>query len=128
MKRILQNDYAVITLLGIVHGILAVLSLAPFNYPLIAWLAPWPLFYLAERFHRSFPKLLLSGASAAFFLCAFAFYWVIQTMVVFGGMSVIVAGFIFPAYAFFLNLKMPAFVILMGKLLRGKRRRFMPPS
>ncbi|MBI3394988.1 MAG: hypothetical protein HY042_04060 [Spirochaetia bacterium] len=126
IQRIFKSNVSTILLLGLVQGLLSALSLEPHNYPLVRWLCPWPLFYFALRFRNSVKLLLVSGAVSAFFLCCFAFYWLIYTFVVFGGMPLILAVAAFVPYTIVLNLKMPAFVLLMGLAGRRRFRHYMP--
>ncbi len=115
-------------LLGCVQGALSTLSLAPFNFPLLAWLAPWPLFYFAWRFaHR--PKLLLaSGAISSLWLCIFSFYWMLYLFQEFGGLPLPLSLLIFVPYTVLLNLKSPLFVLLFGLLHRQRFRVWAGPK
>ncbi len=131
MNRLLQffDRYPKWTfvVLGAVQGLLSTLSLAPFNFPFVAWLCPWPLFYFAARYRKSVGKLFLAGAVSSFFLCLFSFYWLLYAFSVFGGMPAPLALIAFVPYTVVLNLKMPAFVILLGLCMRPRLRGFLPP-
>ena len=126
MKSALRNDYLAIAVLGLVQGLLSTFSLAPYNWPLLCWLAPWPLFYFSHRFRNRTGMLLLSGAVSSFFLCAFSFYWMFHMFGTFGGIPIVIAGLIFIPYTVLLNLKSPIFVLLLGIALRKRFRRLMP--
>ena len=126
LREILALDYAVILLLGVYQGLLSTLSLAPFNLPFLAWLAPWPFFYFSRRFHDSIPKLFLAGAVSSFFLCIFSFYWMLSLFKNFGDLNLGVSLLIFVPYTVLLNLKSPLFVILLGLTYRSAFRRYTP--
>jgi len=122
------NDYTAIIILGMITGISSALSIEPFNLPLFAWISLWPLFYMADRFKNSWTKLFLAGASASFFLCLFAFYWVIYMFSVFGGIHWTVSTLLFIPYTLLLNLKFPLFMILFGIARRNQFKKHLPPG
>ena len=95
---------------------------------MFAWISLWPLFYMAERFKNSWKKLFFAGASASFFLCLFAFYWVIYTFTVFGGIHWLISSAIFVPYTLLLNLKFPVFMILFGISRRNHLKKYLPPA
>lgn len=127
MKKLLRNDFLVITALAVIQGGLTTLSLEPFNAPLTAWLMPWPLFYLAGRFRASMPKLILSGVACAFFFCLFSFYWVMDLFANFAGLGPVASALAFVPFAVFFNLQFPAFTVLFGLSLRKRFRRYFHP-
>lgn len=127
-RRFLENDFLAIALLGLLQGALSTLSLAPFNFPLLVWFAPWPLFYFAKRFRARPWMLLLAGAVSAFWLCVFSFYWMLHLFAVFGGLPLLVSILIFIPYTVVLNLKSPLFVLLFGLAHRTKRRGLFGPG
>ena len=127
MKRLLlKNDYVAILVLGCLQGLLSTLSFAPFNYPLLAWFCPFPLFYFGLRFRNSVFKLFLSGAASSLFLCSFSFYWMLDMFQVFGGLHPLLAVLIFVPYTVLLNLKIPLFVLLLGLSYRPRFRHRIP--
>ena len=83
---------------------------------------------MAERFKNSWIKLFFAGASASFFLCLFAFYWVVYMFTVFGGIHPVVSSLIFIPYTLLLNLKFPVFMILFGISRKIKIKKFLPPA
>lgn len=125
--KLFRSDAFAIIILGAIQGLFSTLSLAPFNFPLLAWLAPWPLFYFAFRFRHHAGKLILSGWISALFLCSFAFYWMLHLFQVFAGMSVPASLLVFIPYTFVLNLKAPLFVLLFGLSFRRRFRSWLPP-
>ena len=127
MKRCPDRDWLIIPLLAAVQGLLTAVSIEPFNAPLAAWLMPWPLFYFAERFRSSVPKLFLSGAACSLFFCAFAFYWIMHLLKSFAGLGTVPSLLAFVPFAVFMNLQIPAFVILFGIALRSRFRTYFRP-
>ena len=115
-------------LFGLVQGLLSTLSLAPYNLPFLVWLAPWPLFYFAERF-RGRPRMLFaSGAVSSLWLCTFSFYWMLHLFQEFGGLPLILSLLIFVPYTVLLNLKSPLFVLLFGLTRRSSMRSLVGPG
>lgn len=108
--------------LSALGGLLGTLSFAPFNWPLVGWFAPWPIFILARRHSKSLPRIIASGLLFAFFLCAFAFYWTIYLFVVYGGLPVWLSLIVFFIHTFLLNLKIPLFMMVIGLLYRFRFR------
>lgn len=104
-------------------GLLCTLSLAPFNWPVTAWIAPWALFAAAKKYRNSVWKLFGYGLLAAFFLCLFSFYWTVYLFIVFGGIPAPIAVFMFIPYTFLLNLKIPLFLVFLGLSHRRKFRK-----
>lgn len=121
-----RKTIVLVALLALLEGGLSTLSLAPYNWPLIVWLVPWPLFYFAERFKNSVPALLAAGSLSAFFLCLFAFSWMLGLFAEFGGIPIWLGVLIFIPYSVVLNLKLPLFVLLFGLVQRARFRRRMP--
>ena len=128
MRNARLGDTVAMLLLGSVHGLAATLSLAPFNYPLLAWVAPWPLFYLAWKFRDSWFKLVLAGMASAFFVCLFAFNWLLFYFTTLGDAPFALHLVLFLVYAVLLNLKIPAFLLLFGLSRRARWRPWMPPT
>ncbi len=122
------KTFAWMAALGMVQGGISTLSLAPFNWPLIVWVVPWPLFYFAVRFRDSLPALFLAGALAAFFTCLFAFNWMLNMFAEFGGIPFWLGVLVFIPYSVVLNFKVPLFVVLFGVASRPRYRRRLPPS
>jgi apolipoprotein N-acyltransferase len=110
--------------LSALAGLLATISFAPFNWPLVGWFAPWPIFILADRYRHSLWKMIGAGLLVAFFICSFAFYWTVYLFVVYGGLPVWMSLFVFAAHTFFLNLKIPLFLVSLGLLRRRRFRTF----
>lgn len=109
-------------ILSAVCGLLATLSFAPFNWPVVGWFALWPIFIFAKRYSSSVWRLIGSGLLIAFFICAFAFYWTVHLFVVYGGLPLWMSLFVFAIHTVLLNLKIPLLVVALG-LLRRKRFR-----
>jgi len=123
-KKIQKN--VLILLLGLSHGLCLTLSLAPFNYPLLAWIGLWPLFYFSQRYKDSAPRLIFAGILCAFCTCLFSFYWLFYYFDTFGELSFILRLILFFCYSVLLNLKTPFFVLLFGMSYRLKYRKWIP--
>lgn len=131
MPYLLKSVKAVIRstlFLSALSGFLGTMSFAPFHWPVVGWFALWPIFILAERYRHSHWKMIGAGILVAFFLCTFAFYWTVYLFVVFGGLPVWLALIVFAAHTFFLNLKIPLFLLALGLMRhrRFRRLRVMP--
>ncbi|MBW7858702.1 MAG: hypothetical protein H3C43_10530, partial [Leptonema sp. (in: Bacteria)] len=114
--------------LSAVSGLLATLSFAPFNWPVVGWLAPWPIFIFAKRYYKSVWRLIGSGLLIAFFICAFAFYWTVHLFIVYGGLPLWMSLFVFAIHTILLNLKIPVLVVVLGLLRRHKFRKLRVSS
>lgn len=128
IRLLLRKDSVAIGVLGLVQGLLSTLSLAPFNFPLLVWVAPWPLFYFADRFRNRPRLLLLAGAVSSLWLCTFSFYWMLHLFQVFGGLPLALSLLIFVPYTILLNLKSPLFVLLFGMTRRRPYRALVGPG
>lgn len=131
MPYLLKSAKAIVRstfFLSALAGLLATVSFAPFNWPVVGWFAPWPIFILADRYRHSLSKMIGAGILIAFFICTFAFYWTVYLFIVFGGLPVWMSLFVFAAHTFFLNLKIPLFLVALGLLRRRRFRslRLMP--
>ena len=120
--------YGGVALLALVQGGLSTLALAPYNVPAVVWLVPWPLFFLARLFRDSLLALFLSGALCSFFLCLFAFSWILGMLEEFAGIPLWAGVIVFIPYAVLMNLKTPLFVMLFGLTLRPHYRRRLPAT
>ncbi|MBN1534307.1 MAG: apolipoprotein N-acyltransferase, partial [Spirochaetes bacterium] len=127
MKRISHSDAAAILAPGCAYGLLATLSIEPFNLPLVPWLMPWPLFYCAVRFRNSIPRLILAGFSCAFFFCAIAFYWLVHLLTGFAGLGTAASLLVFVPFSLFIALQIPVFLVLFGLSHRDPCRRYLRP-
>jgi apolipoprotein N-acyltransferase len=123
--KLIQKN-ALILLLGLSHGLCLTLSFAPFNYPFVAWLGLWPLFYFCRRFKDSARSLIFVGILCAFCTCLFSFYWLFYYLDTLGDLSLIHRLLLFFCYSVLLNLKTPFFVLLFGIGYRLKYRKWLP--
>lgn len=125
LPRIFQNKFAAVMFGSVWFGALCTLSLEPFMFPLIVWIAPWPLFYFAGRFRDSLWSLFGIGSIGAALLCTFSFYWLLHLFQTFAGLNLFLAFLIFVPYTVVLNLKIPFFLVLLGLAERHKAK--LPP-
>ena len=128
MKKLLKNDLLAIVLLGPISGLFAALSFEPFNFPLVGWLMPWPLFYFAGRFRNDIGKLLFSGFTCSFFFSVFTFYWMYSLFGIFGGMGKVVSLLMFVPFGLFFNMQFLVFVLLFGISQRYPFKRYFRPA
>ncbi|MCE9598555.1 MAG: hypothetical protein K8S54_11355 [Spirochaetia bacterium] len=125
LPRLFQNKIITIAVGAVWFGGLCTLSLEPFTFPVIVWIAPWPLFYFATRFRDNILALAGIGAICAATLCTFSFYWLLHLFQTFGGLNLFLAFLIFVPYTVLLNLKIPLFLVLFGLAERHRTR--LPP-
>jgi apolipoprotein N-acyltransferase len=115
--------------LALLSGVLLALSFPKFGHPAFAWVALAPLLvavaHRAQPTRRAFTLGLLAGA--VYF--SGTLYWLVQTMVTFGGLSTplaVVAAAMLIAY---LSLFPAFFALIVARLVRvfGRRALLMAP-
>lgn len=105
-------------LLLLVSALSMALSFAPFHIWPLAFIAPFPLFFLVEKYRPGWRRSLWWGFLIGLFLNFAAYNWLLYTLKVFGHIPLSISLVIFIIYSFFFNLRFFLFFYLASIFLK----------
>lgn len=123
-----SKDWIFIALMGLCYGALSTLAFAPFNYPLLAWVALCPLFVGAVKYRNDIKALVLFGLTSTAFLAITAFHWIIPSVENFVGENGWISGGIFLLFALTSSIREISLVLLIGFLARDAWQKYLSLS
>ncbi|WP_163995605.1 apolipoprotein N-acyltransferase [Pyxidicoccus caerfyrddinensis] len=122
------KDLIFIALMGLCYGALSTLAFAPFNYPLLAWVALCPLFVGAVKYRDNIRALVLFGLTSTAFLSLTAFHWIIPSAGKLVGENGWISGGIFLLFALTSSVREISLVLLIGFLAREAWQKYLSLS
>jgi apolipoprotein N-acyltransferase len=122
------KDWTFIALMGLCYGALSTLAFAPFNYPVLAWVALCPLFVGAVKYRNDLKALVLLGLTSTAFLSLTAFHWIIPAAESFVGENGWISVGIFLLFVVASSIREVSLVLLIGILAREAWRKYLSLS
>lgn len=120
------KDWFFIALMGLCYAALSTLAFAPFNYPLLAWVALCPLIAGAVKYRDHIKSLVLVGLIGAAFLSLTAYHWIIPSVDHVVGGNGWISGGVFFLFVLVSSVREVIFVLLVGMLAREWWQKYLP--
>jgi apolipoprotein N-acyltransferase len=115
--------------LALLSGTLLALSFPKFGHPAFAWIALAPLLVAVAHRPQTSRRAFTLGLSAGGVYFTGTLYWLVQTMVTFGGLSTPLAAVAAALLIAYLSLFPACFALIVARLVRalGRRALFAAP-
>lgn len=119
------KDWIFLVLMGLCYGALSTLAFAPFNYPLVAWVALCPLFVGAVKYRDDIRSLVLFGLISTASLSLTGFHWIIPSVENVSGENGWISGGVFLLFVLTSSIREISFVLLVGVLAREAWQKYL---
>jgi apolipoprotein N-acyltransferase len=120
------RDRVFVAAMGLAYAGLSTLAFAPFDLPLLAWIALCPLLAGAVKFRDDSKSLVIFGVVCATSLAVVAFHWIIPSTYRVVGGNAWISGGVFLVFVLTFALREVVFVWMVGWLARESTRRYLP--